>query len=170
MGKKKGRETDQTMQRKHSALRNPLAHNRNPNSRSSNCSSDRSGASAMTRDRRSVVEKKNHRCPRAERACCDPGARVHCRLWLSTLVQLFRLLSSLAKSLHRCRICWESMKEVIRDRASLPSRRFATISRWRNHMPCMCSEPTRRRSLAQAATLSCTQLLVLISLRYEAVE
>ena len=30
----------------------------------------------------------------------------------------------------------ESMKEVIRDRSSLPSRRFATISRsWRNHMP-----------------------------------
>merc|ERR1712136_84956 len=25
------------------------------------------------------------------------------------------------------------------------SRRFATISRWRNHMPCVCSEPTRRK-------------------------
>ena len=53
MGKKKGRETDQTVQRKHSVPRNPLAHNRNPNSRSS----DRSGASAVTRDRKSVVEK-----------------------------------------------------------------------------------------------------------------
>ena len=57
MGKKKRRETDQTVQRKHSAPRNPLAHNRNLNSRSRNCSSDWSGASAMTRDRKSVVEK-----------------------------------------------------------------------------------------------------------------
>ena len=30
----------------------------------------------------------------------------------------------------------EWTKEVIRDRASLPPRRFATISRWRNNMPC----------------------------------
>ena len=51
----------------------------------------------------------------------------------------------------------DSTKEVIRDRASLLPRRFATISRWRNNM--------RRRSLAQADTLSCTQPLVPTSLR-----
>ena len=48
----------------------------------------------------------------------------------------------------------EPTKEVVRDRASLPPRKFATISRWRNNMR-VCSEPSRRRSLAQADTLSC---------------
>ena len=36
MEKKEGRKTDQTKQRKHSAPRNPLAHNNNTNSSSSN--------------------------------------------------------------------------------------------------------------------------------------
>ena len=49
----------------------------------------------------------------------------------------------------------ELTKEVIRDRASLPPRSFATCR--------MRSEHSRRRSLAQADTLSCTQPLVLTS-------
>ena len=62
----------------------------------------------------------------------------------------------------------ESMKEVIRDRASL---HLADLSQSLvGETTCRVrSGPSRRRSLAQADTLSCTQPLVLISLRCEAV-
>ena len=48
VGKKKGRETDQTTQRTHSVPRNPLANNRNPNKRSSR-NSNRSSKSRGSR-------------------------------------------------------------------------------------------------------------------------
>ena len=39
-------------------------------------------------------------------------------------------------------------------------RKIAAIFGWRNYMPCVCSELTRRRSPVQAVTLPCVQPLV----------